>query len=164
MNIRLRAAAAALALGLAPLAASATTTVSNSGLAPDVTSPASLAANGPITIKYNTEFDSEQFDGRAGEYDGVLDVTFYPSGIIQGNYREIDSFPAPVPITGGFDAKSGTVWLDLRPLGGAHVEGHFTNTGILGYAPLGRVNVADHFDNQYRFQAVPAPNHPNVGR
>jgi hypothetical protein len=141
-------AAAALAVcTAAPLAAGAENTSP-----PAVLSPVALAAAGPVHLKYDTTLDAQPFGGSAGVYAGTLEITLYPSGVIQGYYRPNNE--RFVSVTGGFDGKN-DVWLDLGFGGREHVDGTFTDTGIVGITHLGGFDPINHFDNDYRFSAVP---------
>jgi hypothetical protein len=102
MNTSLRAAAAAAGLlgALAlPLAASAATS----------------ASGGPQRYTFQTQY----FDRfHAGEYDGMMALTVYPSGIVQGTYHDMSAGDIKT-VTGGIDQQN-RIWLDIgngpRPL------------------------------------------------
>jgi hypothetical protein len=57
---------------------------------------------------------------RAGEIDGVLDITVYPDGIVQGTYRDADQGLAQT-VAGGEQGDS--IWFDVGPLGRLHAVG-----------------------------------------
>jgi hypothetical protein len=83
----------------------------------------------------------------AGEYQGLLSLTIYPSGIVQGLYRPSDGGFRTV--TGGIDGKN--IWLDIgmtRPL---HLTGTFSG-GTLD------TTAAIPSSDTYSFQAVQIPN------
>jgi hypothetical protein len=62
----------------------------------------------------------------AGEYDGQLALTVYPSGIVQGTYRPSDGGFRTV--TGGLDGKN--IWLEIGMQHPLRLTGTFTN-GVL---------------------------------
>ncbi len=142
------AAAAALAVCASlPLAA-----VADTGTPPSVVSPVALAASGPVHLKYDTTLDAQPYGGSAGVFVGTLEITLYPSGVIQGYYRPNNE--RFVTVSGGFDQKN-NVWLDFGFENRPHIDGTFTNTGIVGITRLGFFDPINHFDDQYRFTAVP---------
>jgi hypothetical protein len=60
------------------------------------------------TVTFDTALTPDQFG--AGEYDGVLHLTFEPGGIVNGWYRPVDSGFAR-NVVGGLDGDK--LWLDL---------------------------------------------------
>jgi hypothetical protein len=62
----------------------------------------------------------------AGEIDGTLTMTIYPSGIVQGQYRADDGNVRNV--TGGLDGER--IWLDIGSNGNFRLSGTFKN-GVL---------------------------------
>lgn len=94
------------------------------------------------------QLQSHLFDRyHAGEYQGLLSLTIYPSGIVQGLYRPSDGGFRTV--TGGIDGKN--IWLDIgmtRPL---HLNGTF-NDGKLDMV------AAIPSPNTYTFEATQVPN------
>jgi hypothetical protein len=92
-SIRNAAAAAGLLAALcAPLAASAETTT------------------GAPPQRYTMQ--TQYFDRwHAGEYDGMLALTVYPSGIVQGTYRDMSAGDFKT-VAGGLDAQN-RIWLDI---------------------------------------------------
>jgi hypothetical protein len=108
-TIRNAAIAAGLTAALlAPLAASAATT------------------DGPAQqYTMHTRYFSPR---EAGEYDGVLRLTVYPSGIVQGTYR--DEYEGGFKtVTGGLDRQN-HIWLDIGGLRPMRLYGTFEN-GVL---------------------------------
>jgi hypothetical protein len=107
-SIRGVVVAAALAAAAAlPLAAQATTT-SNAG-------PQHYSLETRLTDKFH-----------AGEFDGTLLLTIYPSGIVQGFYRPYDGGYRSV--TGGLNGEN--IWLDIGMMGHSRVIGTFKD-GVL---------------------------------
>jgi hypothetical protein len=80
-------------------------------------------------LRYRLETRFEQI-GQAGQVDGVMTLTVYPSGIVKGGYHSIDS-SGEHEVNGGL--KDGRIWLDIlgraddRPL---HLTGTFKD-GVL---------------------------------
>jgi hypothetical protein len=134
MKTSLRAAAGTVALlgALAfPLAASAA--MSASGAAQRYT------------------FQTQYFDRyHAGEYDGMMALTVYPSGIVQGTYHDMSAGDIKT-VTGGIDAQS-RIWLDIgngpRPL---RLYGTFKDGQLRATANIPGPDVRT-------FQSVPHPN------
>ncbi|HTJ25278.1 MAG TPA: hypothetical protein VMA36_03845 [Candidatus Limnocylindria bacterium] len=92
-TIRNTATAAGLAAALlTPLAASAATTTDGA----------------PQRYTMQTRYFSPR---EAGEYDGLLALTVYPSGIVQGTYRDEDAGGFKT-VTGGLDRRN-HIWLDI---------------------------------------------------
>jgi hypothetical protein len=87
------ATAAALLAALAlPLAASAATS----------------ATGAPQRYSFQTQY----FDRfHAGEYDGLMALTVYPSGIVQGTYHDQSAGDIKM-VTGGIDQQN-RIWLDI---------------------------------------------------
>ncbi len=110
-NLRNAAAAAGLLAALAlPLAAQAATTTS--------------------AAPQHYDLHTRSFDQyHAGEYDGVLALTVYPDGIVQGTYRAEDGGRIQV-VTGGL-SDGNRIWLDIGsgadPL---HLSGTFRNGAL----------------------------------
>lgn len=63
---------------------------------------------------------------QAGEVDGTLSMTVYPSGIVQGFYRPLDGNFRTV--TGGVDGRN--IWLDIGMNRQLHLIGTF-DRGVL---------------------------------
>jgi hypothetical protein len=107
-NIRTAAAAAALLAAFTlPLAAQAASTTSGS--------PQHYALQTRIVDRYH-----------AGEFDGALTMTIYPSGIVQGTYRPADGGFRTV--TGGIEGTA--IWLDIGMNHPLHLTGTFKD-GVL---------------------------------
>ena len=94
---------------------------------------ASQAATTTTAAPQHYQFQTRMSDRlHAGEYDGQLALTVYPSGIVQGTYRPAEGDIRAV--TGGVDGKN--IWLDIgmdRPL---HLTGTFTNGVLLTVAQI----------------------------
>lgn len=92
-SFRATASAAALLAALAlPLAASAATS----------------ATGAPQRYSFQTQY----FDRfHAGEYDGLMALTVYPSGIVQGTYHDQSGGDIKM-VTGGIDQQN-KIWLDI---------------------------------------------------
>jgi hypothetical protein len=88
---------------------------------------ASQAASTTSAPPQHFQFQTRLYDQlHAGEYQGQLALTIYPSGIVQGNYRPYDGGFRTV--TGGLDGKR--IWLDLGVDHPLHLTGTFSN-GVL---------------------------------
>ena len=71
-----------------------------------------LAANAmtPAAAPQHYNLETRIFsDYGAGEFDGTLSLTVYPSGIVQGNYHPLDGGFRQV--TGGLNGRN--IWLDV---------------------------------------------------
>jgi hypothetical protein len=122
------------ALGGSPVGATVT---GGTGTSTSVTLPTdgqSITFNTALTPDYRG----------AGEYDGVLHLTFGPHGIVNGWYRDADVGIAH-PIVGGLDGDK--LWLDLGRTGFHVVNSNYDGGKIVG---------STYFDNQtYTFVATP---------
>lgn len=93
ISVRTTVAAAGLLAALAlPLAASAATS----------------ATGAPQRYSFQTEY-SDQF--HAGAYDGMMALTVYPNGIVQGTYHDMSAGDFKI-VTGGIDPQN-RIWLDI---------------------------------------------------
>ena len=79
---------------------------------------ASTSLSAPQTLTYQTRL-VQSF--HAGEYDGTMRLTVYPSGIVSGTFRNDEGGIREV--TGGVDGSS--IWLDI---GGAFHALHLDGT------------------------------------
>jgi hypothetical protein len=88
---------------------------------------ASLAATTSSTPPQHFDLQTRMVDTyRAGEFDGTLALTIYPSGIVQGTYRPTDGGFRTV--TGGLDGRN--IWLEIGMNGRVRVIGTFEH-GVL---------------------------------
>jgi hypothetical protein len=84
----------------------------------------------------------EVTDMHAGEYDGVLAMTVFPDGTVQGTYREVDTGNFR-EVTGGVTGDQ--IWLDI---GGAMRDTRLTGTfrnGVLDTVVNGAGANVTHF-------------------
>ncbi len=103
-----------------------------------------LALSGPTaqTVTFDTAF-TERYD-KAGADAGVLKLTFAPSGVVSGYYRNADAGDF-VPVTGGVSGDR--IHLDFYLRGAVHIEGTYDGKTISGSTVAG---------NQiYDFDAAP---------
>ena len=94
-------------------------------------------------------FQTRTFDQyHAGEYDGSLSLTVYPSGIVQGLYRDADGGGFK-QVTGGL-SPGNRIWLDIGngadPL---HVTGTFENGRLETVASIPG-------PDRFTFESIPA--------
>ena len=80
----------------------------------------------------------------AGEFDGVLHLTFGPHGIVSGWYRSVD-VGVPRSVVGGLDGDK--LWLDLGRDGLHDIQTTYENGKIVGGTYLG--------NQVYSFVATP---------
>jgi hypothetical protein len=105
---------------------------------------------------YTTTITQVQPGPTAGEYDGKLQLTISPDGIISGYYiPEFDgSF---VPVSGG--EENGSYWLDIAGPTDLHISGRVGADGsLVGTAttmPDENMDGATAFTNTYSFVAKP---------
>src|SRR5579863_3584455 len=105
---------------------------------------------------YSTTITQVQPGPTSGEYDGKLQLTISPDGIISGYYiPEYDgSF---VPVTGG--EENGSYWLDIAGPTDLHITGHVGADGsLVGTAttmPDENADGATAFTDTYSFVAKP---------
>ncbi len=109
--------------------------------APSVSQAAVTQTQAPVHATYETSMRPvlHAFDG---PWTGTLQLTFNPSGIIQGYYRPADNM-AYIPVTGGRDGDN--VWLDIGSSGRLHVNGTLQNGAIVGGAIDERTHEAYNF-------------------
>lgn len=72
-----------------------------------------------------------------GAYDGVLALTIYPSGIVQGTYRSDDG--RVTDATGGLTGKN--IWLEIGSFGRVQFNGTFENGVLKTVAAIAGPNV-----------------------
>ena len=103
----------------------------------------SSSSNQAQSVTFDTAFAPQYFG--AGEYDGVMHLTFGPHGIVSGWYRSVD-VGIPRPVVGGLDGDK--LWLDLGSAGLHQVETTYDRGKIVGATYLG--------DQPYSFTATPS--------
>ncbi|HVA36513.1 MAG TPA: hypothetical protein VNJ51_02740 [Candidatus Dormibacteraeota bacterium] len=114
MMNRLRGLAAAVALALAALAPLA-----------------AHGAEGALTQTYAVAYNDWAYGGSAGDYEGTLQLTYYPGGAISGWYRPNygGSFE---PVVGG--KNDGRVWLSIGHRGTFRVQVRLEGDRLVGTA------------------------------
>lgn len=95
------------------------------GLVAALILPAAVSAAPPAPAGHYLLTTREVVENHAGEFDGVISMTVYPDGSIQGTYRLQDE-PAIHSVIGSVTG-DGKLWLDLGATAGAgeHVYGTF---------------------------------------
>jgi hypothetical protein len=132
MTTTIRQAIMTAALGAAlalPLAAQAATTT-NAG-------PQSCTLESHLAEQYH-----------AGEYDGTLNLTVYPNGIVQGSYRPSDGGVRTV--TGGISGSQ--IWLEIGMEHPLRLTGTFKGGVLQTVANIPGPDI-------YTFDATVAPSH-----
>jgi hypothetical protein len=97
------------------------------GLVAALILPAAASAAPPVPAGHYLLKTREVVENHAGEYDGVISMTVYPDGGIQGTYRLQDE-PTIHDVVGSV-TPDGNLWLDLGGAtgGGEHIYGTFHN-------------------------------------
>ncbi|SRR5579884_903519 len=83
-----------------------------------------MQSSAPQHYVWNTAIRN---DHRAGEVDGVLNITVSPDGIVQGTYRDADTGRSEI-VAGGDE--NGQIWFDIGAAQRLHVVGTLQN-GVL---------------------------------
>jgi len=100
---------------------------------------------GPVVSVDNQKFDTSlvALDRPAGgAYEGTLNLSISPDGIVYGWFRDDRSELRTV--TGGLDGDQ--IWLDIGSRNPLHISGTYRDGIIVGYA---------HLDQTYEFDAKP---------
>lgn len=97
---------------------------------PAVSQATVTQATAPMHATYETTI--ETIYGPSVPWSGTLDLTFNPSGFIQGYYHPADNIGEFVTVTGGFTGER--VWMDIGRSGRLHVTGVLENGVITGNA------------------------------
>lgn len=132
-------------------------TIAGLACAAVLTMPATaLAQTTTAPTTYTTTLTQVQPGPSAGEFDGKLQLTISPDGIISGYYvPEYDgNF---VPVTGG--EQNGSYWLDIAGPTDLHITGRVGDDGsLIGTAttvPGDRGDLVQPFTNTFSFVAKP---------
>jgi hypothetical protein len=105
---------------------------------------ATTTAAPPQTYTLQTHL-TQQY--HAGEYAGTMNLTVYPNGIVQGNYRPSDGGTRIV--TGGITGTN--IWLDIGLDHSLHLSGTFKNGVLQAVADIPS-------EDPYTMNAAVAPN------
>lgn len=90
---------------------------------------AAIAATVTTSQPQTYQMETRLFDRYgAGQYDGVMRLTVYPSGIVSGWYRDADNARLRT-VTGGIE-RDGRIWLTVGGRRALHLNGTFRN-GVL---------------------------------
>jgi hypothetical protein len=111
----------------------------------------SLSVAGAVTQNSIVPIENQKFEttlvaldrSTAGAYEGTLNLTISPDGIVQGWFRD-DERSGLRTVTGGVDGDQ--IWLDIGATRELHISGSYRNGVIVGYTFL---------NQNYRFEAVP---------